>query len=208
MTMPASEGAYPVTVTFREDSSIGRLWGIPLIGIIVRVILAIPVFLVLFLVGIVAYVAILLLWIPVLLTGRQAGLVYTVVGGYLRCSTRVLAYVYLLAGQYPPLGVSEVAGEDVAVHVEEGQSINRLWGIPILGYFVRWIVLIPHFIVLWVLTIVAAFLLYVTWIPVLLTGRQAGLVYTLVGGWMRYYVRVIAYMLLLTDRYPPFGLGN
>ena len=206
--MTAMPAAYPVTVSFREGVSIGRLWGIPVLGLMVRAIVAIPLFIVLLIFGIAFDVALLLLWIPVLLTGRQAGLVYAIVGGYLRFSTRSLAYLYLLAGQYPPFTAGEVPGEEVAVHIEEGQSINRLWGIPILGFMIRWIILIPHLIVVAIISIAAGILLYFAWIPVLLMGRQSHLVYALVGGWLRYYVRISAYLLLLTDRYPPFSLSN
>lgn len=206
--MTGNPAAYPVTVMFRQDLGINRLWGIPLIGLMVRVIFAIPLFIVLAILGIAAYVAILLLWIPVLLTGHQAGLVYTILGGYLRFSIRLLAYIYLLEGRYPPFTFGEAPDADVFVHFEEGQPINRLWGIPILGYVVRYIVLIPHLIVLAVLGIAAVICLYLSWIPVLLMGRQAGLVYALVGGWLRYIVRVGAYLFLLTDRYPPFSLSN
>lgn len=207
--MTAAADAYPVDVTFREDAAIGRLWGIPLIGFIVRAFVAIPLWLVVVIMGIATYVAAFLLWIPVLLYGRQAGLVYAVVGGYLRCVIRLQAYVFLLAGKYPPLApAAPQPDEDAAVRIDEGQLINRLWGIPLLGLIVRSIILIPHFIVLWVLSIVAAIFLSFTWIPVLVLGRQAELVYTVVGGWMRWYLRVGAYLLLLSDRYPPFRLGH
>ena len=43
----------------------------------------------------------------------------------------------------------------VDVRFREDAPINRLWGIPVLGYIVRWCVLIPHFIVLFFLGIAA-----------------------------------------------------
>ena len=72
----------------------------------------------------------------------------------------------------------------------------------------RFILLIPHFIVLWVLSIVVWFLLLVVWVPVLILGRQADVIYTIVGGYFRWHLRVTAYLLLMVDRYPPFSLGE
>jgi hypothetical protein len=46
-------------------------------------------------------------------------------------------------------------------------------GIPFIGVLVRWIALIPHFLVLIVLGIVVGILVLFTWVPVLLNGRTA-----------------------------------
>ena len=91
---------------------------------------------------------------------------------------------------------------------DEGVRIFRLWGIPILGTAVRALILIPHFIVLWLLAILVASSGGSRWVPVLFLGRQADLVYTVVGGWTRWWLRVAAYQLKMVDRYPPFSLGE
>ena len=91
---------------------------------------------------------------------------------------------------------------------DEGVRINRLWGIPFIGYFVRWLILIPHFILLALLGILAWFLMLVVWVPVLILGRQADLIYTIIGGFYRWQLRVSAYALLMVDKYPPFSLGE
>ena len=140
--------------------------------------------------------------------GHQAEVVYAIVGGYVRWYARATTYFYYLAGRYPPFTTSLDADADVDVRIDENQSINRLWGIPILGQLARLILLIPHFIVLSVLAILVVCLLLVAWIPVLLFGRQAQLVYTIVGGTTRWATRVICYLLLLSGPYPPFRLDS
>ena len=42
----------------------------------------------------------------------------------------------------------------------------------------------------------------------LILGRQADVIYTIVGGFNRWYLRVLAYLMLMVDRYPPFSLGE
>lgn len=200
--------AFPVRLIFDESQGIGRLWGLPLIGVAVRMLLLIPHFIVLWLLAIVAVFLIYFTWIPVLLMGRQAGLVYTIVGGYLRWTTRLGAYLYLLSSGYPPFSLS---GEDdyrVRVEIDQDRTINRFWGIPIIGIVIRSLILIPHYIVMVFVGIAAFVLMAFSWVPVLLLGRQAQLVYSVVGGFMRYYLRVYTYLLLLHDTYPPFSLGN
>lgn len=204
---PLAPDAYPVNVSYDREARINRLWGIPLVGVLVRSILLIPHFLLMFLVAIVAALLMLVTWIPVLLLGRFPGWGYRWIGGLMGWWTRVQAYLELLTPSYPPFSL---AGEEhpVSVRFDEGVRINRLWGIPLLGIMVRWILLIPHFIVLGLLSILVAFLIWFTWVPVLLLGRQADLIYTIVGGYNRWLFRVLAYAYLMVDRYPPFSLGE
>jgi hypothetical protein len=206
--MTSSMSGYPVDVRFREDVQINRLWGIPIVGHFVRYLVLIPHLIVLFFLGIAAWIVGIFAWLPVLLMGRQAGFVYALLGGYIRWYTRVTTYFYFLAGHYPPFTTSLDADADVDVRIDEDQSINRLWGIPILGQLARMILLIPHFIILSILAILVVCLLLFDWIPVLLLGRQAQLVYTIVGGTTRWATRVLCYLLLLSGPYPPFRLGS
>ncbi len=197
---------YPVDVRFTPEARIGRFWGILWIGIWLRLLLVIPHLIVLYVVGVLAFLATLLTWIPVLLTGRYPGWGYTLVGGYLRWATRVGAYVTLLSGTYPSFTGADREDQHVRVRYDQERPVGRFWGIPILGIAIRWILLIPHFIVLWLLGFIAWFLIVFAWIPVLVHGRQADIVYSVVGGWMRWYLRVVAYLLLLSGPYPPFRL--
>jgi hypothetical protein len=204
---PLAPDAYPVNVSYDRAARINRLWGIPLVGFLVRLILVIPHILILWLIAIWAALLMLVTWIPVLILGRFPGWGYRWIGGLMGWTIRVQAYLGLLTPTYPPFSLS---GEEhpVSVRFDEGVRINRFWGIPLLGLAVRWVVLIPHFIVLWLLGILVAFLVWFVWLPVLLLGRQSDLMYTIVGGYTRWAFRVAAYLLLMVDRYPPFSLGE
>lgn len=200
--------AFPVRLIYDETQGIGRLWGIPAIGVAVRMLLLIPHFIVLWLLGIAAAFLMYFTWIPVLFMGRQSDLVYQIVGGYLRWVTRLTSYLYLMNSGYPPFSLS---GEDdyrVRIEIDPGQQMNRFWGIPLVGVLIRALVLIPHYIALFFVGIAALVLILFSWVPVLILGRQAQLVYSVVGGWLRWSLRVTTYLLLLHGRYPPFSLGN
>ena len=83
------------------------------------------------------------------------------------------------------------------------------WILARLG--LRWLlslaILVPLALVFFV-GIPAMILIYFSWLPVLVLGRQARPVIDLLGGYWRWSTRVSAYVLLLTDRYPPFRLGS
>jgi hypothetical protein len=204
--IPLGGSGYPVNLTVARDEGQNRLWGIPFVGLTIRAILVIPQAIVLWILAILVGLVTLVSWIPILISGRQAEFVYTITGGYLRLATRVGGYVLLMTGKYPPFGPG---GEHtIDLTFDETEQQNRLWGIPFVGLFVRWILLIPHFIVLFFVAIVVGFVSLITWIPVLVNGRTADWVVRWVGGFYRWFNRVYAYGLLLTGKYPPFRLDD
>jgi hypothetical protein len=117
-----------------------------------------------------------------------------------RFGYRVGAYFCLLTDQYP----STV--EEQAVHLELDypdveQDLNR-W-LPI----VKWLLAIPHYIVLAFLAVGALFAWIVAWFAILFTGRYPRGIFDYIVGVGRWGLRVNAYaFLLVTDRYPPFSL--
>ena len=110
------------------------------------------------------------------------------------------AYFCLLTDQYP----STV--EEQAVHLELDypdveQDLNR-W-LPI----VKWLLAIPHYIVLAFLAVGALFGWIIAWFAILFTGRYPRGIFDYIVGVGRWGLRVNAYaFLLVTDRYPPFSL--
>ena len=118
-----------------------------------------------------------------------------------RFGMRVAAYGALLRDEYPS------TDEEQAVHLDvpypDAAQLNR-WLPP-----VKCILAIPHFVVLVVLCIAAAFGVVWAWLAILFTGRYPRGVFDFVVGVLRWWVRVAAYALLLTtDRYPPFSLAR
>jgi hypothetical protein len=72
---------------------------------------------------------------------------------------------------------------------------------------VKWLLAIPHYIVLFVLVIGAVFAVIISWFAILFTGRYPRGLFDYVVGVGRWSLRVEAYaFLLITDRYPPFSL--
>jgi hypothetical protein len=74
--------------------------------------------------------------------------------------------------------------------------------------FVKWLLAFPHYVVLWVLGIVAWVILVIAFFAVLITGRYPESLWGFLAGFERWRLRVAAYVLLQTDRYPPFSLED
>lgn len=76
-------------------------------------------------------------------------------------------------------------------------------GLPL----VKWLLAIPHYVVLLFLTIGAVVAGIIAWFAVLFTGRYPRPLFGFIEGVIRWQNRVGAYaFLLITDRYPPFSL--
>ena len=117
-----------------------------------------------------------------------------------RFEGRVFAYLTLLTDRYP----STV--DEQAVHIEVDypdveRDLNR-W-LPL----VKWLLALPHYIVLAFLGLLAVLAVVAAWFSILLTGRYPRALFDFVVGVWRWALRVGAYaFLLVTDRYPPFSL--
>ncbi len=72
----------------------------------------------------------------------------------------------------------------------------------------RLILAIPHFIVLYALGIAASVVVLIGWFGALATGRLPLFAATYLSGYLRWYCRTMAYLLLLTDKYPPFEFDD
>lgn len=117
----------------------------------------------------------------------------------LRFSYRVAAYLFLLDDRYPS------TDEEQAVHLDfpypDAQKLNR-W-LPL----VKWLLAIPHYIVLFFLTIGAVVAAIIAWFAILFTGTYPRGLFDFVVGVLRWGNRVTGYAFaLVTDVYPPFSL--
>ena len=117
-----------------------------------------------------------------------------------RFETRVGAYLLLLTDQYP----STVDEQSVHLEIDYPNAetdLNR-W-MPL----VKWLLAIPHYIVLIFLGIGAVFAVIVAWFAILVTGQYPKGLFDYIVGVGRWALRVEAYtVLLVTDQYPPFSL--
>jgi len=115
-----------------------------------------------------------------------------------RFTNRVTVYLSLMDDRYPS------TDDHQSVHLDYTypDDLNR-W-LPLI----KWLLAIPHYIVLFFLDIASFFVVIAAWFTILVTGRYPRGMFGFVEGVIRWNVRVTAYTLtLVTDRYPPFRLA-
>jgi hypothetical protein len=117
-----------------------------------------------------------------------------------RFTNRIAVYLALMDDHYPS------TDEQQAVHLDfpypdAEHDLSR--GLPLI----KWLLAIPHYIVLFFLDIGVLVAAIIAWFAILFTGRYPRSVFDFIEGVIRWHNRVGAYaFLLITDRYPPFSL--
>ena len=186
---------------------------------LVKWFLLIPHFIVLFFLWIAAVVLWVLSFFAILFTSKYPRSFFDFNVGVLRWTWRVGFYSYLALGtdKYPPFTL-KAGGYPAELDVTYPERLNS--GLVLVKW---WLLAVPHYFVLaffwgspelwwgnwgarwpglgFMLVLFAAIVL-------LFTGRYPKDIYNLVLGINRWTARVATYSGLMTDRYPPFRLGE
>ena len=148
--------------------------------------------------GAVAAVCAIIVWFAIVFTGTAPEGLARLERFYLRWRVRATAYIALFRDEYPPFGDEPYPAElDLPTPPEPRDR---------LGVAFRPILVIPHLLAVWALGFVWGLATIVAWFSILFTGRYPRPLYDFGLGVFRWTTRVEAYLLLLTDAYPPFTL--
>lgn len=162
------------------------------------------------------YIGLIVSWVislfAILFTGRYPRGLFAFNVGVLRWSWRVGFYSYQALGtdKYPPFSLAKNNDYPADLVVAYPEQISR--GLVLVKW---WLLAIPHYIVLEVLQgglgrsggLLPILVLFAALMN-LLTGKYDKSIWELVIGINRWGYRVFGYVVLLTDKYPPFRLGE
>ena len=192
--MATAAPAYPVTFEVEYPERMSR-W-----LIFIKWLLVFPHFLILGVFGYLVELTTFISWFAILFTGRYPKALFDLAVVYFRWSARATAYVALLRDDYPPFGGGSPE-YPVRVEIEYPEKLSRLL------IFVKWLLAIPHIIILGLLGLVGFVVYVIAWFAILFTGRFPRSMFDFLVGIGRWYLRVYAYIWLLRDEYPPFSLS-
>jgi len=192
---------------------------------LVKMILAIPHFVVLVALWAAFLVVTVIAWFAILFTGRYPRPLFDFTVGVLRWNWRVGFYVYAALGtdRYPPFSLSQ---GDYPAELEVAYPERLSRGLV----FVKWLLAVPHLIVVALLTAdimlypipalndlaggmqlaggysVLNLLVVIAGFFPLITGRHPVTLFDFLMGINRWVYRLLAYVALMSDDYPPFRL--
>jgi Domain of unknown function (DUF4389) len=170
--------------------------------VLLRLLLLIPQFIVLAVLGVAAFFVAIAGWFAALVIGRLPTWAYYFLSGYLAYTTRVRASEVLLVDRYPPFSF-DAPGYPVQIDLQPAE-LNRF------AVLARIILIIPAAIVYGVLTAGWEACAFFIWLIVLVMGRMPEPLFEATAAISRYLMRVEAYWLMLTTAYPKrlFGDGT
>src|SRR5689334_13326991 len=193
--VPAVGAPAPVLVSFAGPSPQSR------VTVLFRIFMAIPQLIVVYMLGVAAYVITFIGWFGALFTGRLPVFAADFLTGYLRWLSRVQAYVYLLTDEYPPFTLAD-ADYPVRLATMPGR-LNRM------AVLFRSFTTFPCGIVNNLVTYGALTLFqFVNWLIVLVKGRMPDTIYQAMSAVLRYQLRVLGFTLMLTSTYPGELFGD
>jgi hypothetical protein len=168
-----------------------------------RLILAIPWFIVGIFWGIAALVCSVIAWFAIVLTGRYPEGLYDVVVQAMRYFARVNAFTYLLTDEFPPFDGGEHPEYPVRLRVAPPLPRYSRWKTAL-----RFILLIPIAIVLYLLELLNRAIGILSWLVIVITGRHPRGLFDVMKFALVYEARATAYHLLVTETYPPFSVDE
>ncbi|MGQ9573508.1 MAG: DUF4389 domain-containing protein [Dehalococcoidia bacterium] len=163
-----------------------------------RIFLAIPVLIFWGVVSGATQAVVVASWLAIIVRGRIPRWLFDFLVALYRWQYRALGYFLLLTEVYPPFE----GDYPISFDVRYPERLIR-WKVAIW----KLITAIPHFIILFFLWIGALIVTILAWFFILFAGRYPRGMFDYVAGVIRWSTRVNAYVLSLTDEYPPFNLS-
>lgn len=136
-------------------------------------------------------------WLVIVFSGQYDQTLWRFSLGCLRRMAILSCYLSLLRDEYPPFGEGRYP-----LTFEIGYAYRR----SRLSAFFRLLLVVPQLVVLSFLALPWTAAVAIAWFAILVTGRYPRGIWLLVEGFNRWNMRVQAYMLLLTDEFPPYSL--
>lgn len=191
---PAGEPLPELDIQEREKQS--RL------TVLLRLLLLIPQFIVLFVLGIVAFFAVIAGWFSALVLGRLPEPIERYLTNYLGYGTRVDASSMLVTDRYPPFSFGGTTDYPVQIELVPHVRLNRL------AVLFRIILMIPAGIVSYVVGAGWWAVGFIIWLVVLIMGRVPRPLFQATAAVVRYRMRMGAYTMMLTSSYPKRLFGD
>jgi hypothetical protein len=208
VAIDARPEGYPVRLIINRPEKQSRITNFPLgIGFLIRGLILIPHFVVLYFFQIAAYLVYFIATFAILFTGRYPAGLYNFFAGYTRWTTNVYGYLLSLYDPYPPFSMDPQPEYPLILEFDYEAEKSRLLNFPILGVIIKLILTIPHLIILFFLELVAFLIVFIAQFAILFVGSFPSGMHGFVTGTGRWYTRVQAYTYGLTDKYPPFSLS-
>ncbi|MEK7571864.1 MAG: DUF4389 domain-containing protein [Patescibacteria group bacterium] len=182
-----------------------RFYAFPFFGLLIKLIILIPVFIESIVLAIAFPFVLLIAWFVVQFTGKYWDPGYRFFIGVMRFSTKISVFIYGLSDKYP--GFSLKTDGHFALDMPKPAHPNKWLAIPILGFIVRFILLVPYQIFSQVLSNGSSLAMIISWFTVLFKKSFPESLYEFEHDTLRVSLAQTAYLVGLSDKYPSFSIS-
>jgi len=196
---PKKQRMYPELI-IPNNTHPNKLYAFPVVGLLIKTIMLIPVSIVSLLVGLVYGVFMLITPFVILFTGKYWNTAYTFSLGYFIYLAKIQLFFAGISDKYPGFNLQTNGIFDI--HLPKPASPSRLMAFPILGYVGRFLIMIPYNIYQTVLQYGMYFAIIGSWFGIWSKGKYPESLYEFIRDELRVSLAYWTYMSYLSDTYP------
>lgn len=183
-----------------------RFYALPIIGGLVKIIMLIPQFFVLMVLGmVVSLLTVYLNTFAVLFTGRYMQAAYEMNVLYIKWYVKTTFFSNGLTDKYP--GFHSEILDTYSITVQKPQNPSKFFAIPVIGYLARYIMIIPFSFWATAVAYGSGYASIFNSFYVLFTGKYSETTFELIQDSTRLALAQHMYFNGLSDTYPAFGIS-
>ena len=182
-----------------------KLLAFPFLGLLIKLILLIPVWLWFIVLSLVYLFYWIVLPFYILFTGKYWNSAYNFTVGLLKLSTKTYLYIGGITDKYPGFKLND--GGIFELKIEKPHAPRRLLSFPLLGFAIRMILMIPYYIFGNVLMYGSYVAVFVSWFIVLFKGKYPESLHEFISDTIRVSNAITAYLTYMSDDYPSFMIS-
>ena len=196
----------PANLNFEYQDQNSRLWALLTIFPIKNFLL-IPHFIIIAILGFITFFIGIIGLFAVLIKGEFPKSFEVYIINLYRRQWHITSYLSCMTAKYPPFSHSKKSEYPAKLSFEHQKTSSRLWAFLTL-ISVKMILLIPHFIILFVMQIVMAISMFLGILAVIIFGKHPRAFHKVIVKTQEYMFRINVYIFCLTDKYPGFPWQN
>lgn len=199
------DGIYPqIQISLIENPS--RFFAFPILGGIIKLVILIPVFLFAMILSLVMWLVVFVMNpFVVLFTGQYSQAAYDLNLNIMRYVAKITYYCFGLTNKYPGFNFSTEG--QFTLEMPKPEHPSRLFAVPILGLLIRYLLMIPFMIYIYVIQMAAMIGAVIASFVIVVKGKYPESLYEMARDFVRLYMTSLAYMTGLSEKYPSFWIS-
>lgn len=200
----APTNLYP-HLTVKVNQNPNRFYAFPVLGIVVKLVMLIPVFIESFFLSFAFLFFLIANPFVVLFTGNYWAAAYDFFLGMMRFYTKIYLFILGLSDEYPGFNLKENSRFELTI--AKPANPNKWLAFPFFGFVIRIILLIPYQIYSQVLRNGSFIAMVLSWFAVLFKDKIPESLYEFEKDSLRVALANTSYVIGLSDKYPSFTIS-